>query len=77
MNRGHDRNRNSTNDSCDGKRTRLLWFSNTVHVFKALLQAMKSTCQSDIKEQCSYTVGRYKVTESKFSVPIMNNMWTI
>lgn len=40
MNRGHDKNRNRRNDSCDGRTTRLSWLSNTVHVFKAVLQAM-------------------------------------
>lgn len=42
MNGGHDKNRNRRNDSCDGRRTRLAWLSNTVHVFKAMPQAMNT-----------------------------------
>lgn len=53
--------------------TRLTWLSNTVDVLQAknasvplgLLKWAYIPGQSDIKEECLYTIGRYKVTYSK------------
>lgn len=78
MNGGHDdKNRKGGNDSWNGRTTRMAWLSNTVDVFKAVLQAMDTAppsccnglilCQRDIKEECLYTVGRYKLTYSHSS----------